>query len=234
MIFPKSVSLLLKVISSVLILSFTLWLILDPIQNYFLERVLTESLQEDLQRYAQEDSNDLNTEFKSARATTSLLVEQANIQSYARNSLNADNSDKVKHWHHIFPPWLPSESKAQRYLNARYVTLLNGHGKLKEIFHNTARTINIDSHSIEQEIEKLVNGSLLQKMSHEFYYLTEFSNQPYLIVGALIRERFERDKTLGTILMFIPLDSDFLFHSKNVIDADRLMLLVDNYTHKVS
>jgi signal transduction histidine kinase len=220
---------LFKVITIVLFLSATLWAVLEPLQNYRLKQLFHAQLQRNLQHYAQEDRNNLDSQFKKLRDTLQLLVGQTSVQQYIETKPWENSNTAVKNWQQ-HPPWLPNTLQIRAIFHNADLILLDHNGQLQEIYHQ-GKTHSADPKKI-QFFQK--ESSILQQLSHDQFHLTAIKSRPFLVVSADIHLKnfgeihaTEDPHGHAAIMMLIPLDSDFLFKTKNVIDPNRVMVLIE-------
>jgi signal transduction histidine kinase len=203
----ESMSLTMKGLLFTVVVGTIAWGTLDYFQSRALKSLFLGQLEERLDREAQEDRIRFDSYVKAHHESVKLLVGQKGFVDYV--------SEKERGWkgmpegvvfHRDLPPWLPKPSVLRSLVTIRYALLLDGKGRVREIY---------------QAVPEPPPGALLKptrliyQLSHNQSFMTEIEDVPFLVASeSLMQQANGTRKTVATLMLASPLDNDFLRSSQ--------------------
>lgn len=201
--FLERMSLTAKGLLFTFIVGTVAWAVLDYFQSRTLERLFVGQLEERLDREAQQDRIRFDSYVKAHHESVKLLVGQKAFVDYvARRSREWTERPEGVIFRRELPKWLPGPSVLRSLVAIRYALLLDGKGRVREIY---------------QAVPELPPNTLLKptkliyQLSHNQSFMTEIEDVPFLVASESMMEQVNGTrKTAATLMLASPLDNDFL------------------------
>jgi PAS domain S-box-containing protein len=196
------------------------YLALDYFQTRKLRTVLYDQLQERLKTQALEDRMRFNRYVDAHNQAAKLIVSQKRFMDYtAKNGFSS--ASKIR-FHDEVPLWLPKPTVLRAFVHIKYALLLDGSGRVREVFMNTPQT---------PPPTILLPTDLMRKLSHSQSLMTEIDGFPYLVTS---ESAFDQSgKTIAALMLASPIDEDFLMSAMGTVGADHLVALLEEDPYRV-
>ncbi|MCI5221739.1 MAG: PAS domain S-box protein [Candidatus Electrothrix sp. AR4] len=217
----RRVSITRKFITLALLVSATVWGLLDCFQSKMIESIFQQHVDADLQTAAQEDRKLFDAYLASFRQSVRILITNQKITAHFLTP-EWNNESNTPIILRRMPQWLPGRSVLRAMPQVHYFLLFDKDAHVREIY--TEHTENIPS--------ALKNPSpIFHKLSHNQSLLTRLGDAPFVVTSETIFT--ENDTLLGYLMLASRLDNDFIYASVQGMHRDNLIALVDNKTNTV-
>jgi len=214
----KNLSLTIKALIWTIFVGTTMWIVMDRIQNQHIRGFFFTELSHELKKQAKADRLAFDHHIEMHNRSALLITSQQRLQSYVFSDawLNRSTQEtEIKH-HYRPPKWLPPSSVMRTFFHARFASLIDVEGNVREMYH----------HFPEDPPETLLKpGGLMQKLSHNQAYMTDIEGFPYVLTARSIKNEAEED--VATLMLISPLDDDFLMDAaEGLVNSDVIMTLL--------
>ena len=207
MIKLQNYSLMLKMLSSTVLIGFIVWGVTDSIQHYSLKQIFNHKLADRFSWQAEKQRIMFDRYVKGHHHAVKLFTNSYAIKQYV-GSKNWLKNTNVKTYTKP-PPWLPNLSIIRNFFHPRYISLLDTNDHAREIYNaDPGKAPEILKHP----------GKMLLNLSHNQIFLTRLNNKPFLIASAEVYN--SEGSKQATLMLASPLDDEFLIASQGSILAD--------------
>lgn len=217
MIKLRNHSLMLKMLSSTVVIGLIVWAITDTIQNYSLKQIFNNKLADRFSWQAEKQRIMFDRYVKGHHQAVKLFINSQSLINYI-DSPSWQNNGKTKTYNKP-PPWLPKLSVIRNFFHPRYIILLDAQGSCRELYKaDSGPAPTILRHP----------DPMLLNLSKNQIFLTTLNNKPYLLASAKVSNAKENSQ--ATLLLASPLDEEFLMASQAsaLADSNVIALLTED------
>jgi PAS domain S-box-containing protein len=201
-----------------LLAGLAVWGVLDQIQSKAIERIFGRELSMRLDLRARESLIRFDQYMANYAATTRLLANHRRLAQYLEPLFWFPGEQVEPVVYEGFRPfWLPDFFDRNALLAPSHVMLVDSRGQVREVY---------------QAGEELLPAELREETSmwlgddEVHSVLARFGEQPYLVVSDKVEDA--GGYTMGSLVVVVPIDADFLTASQGSFSADRsAVALVD-------
>jgi len=217
----KKQPLTIKVFVYTILVSIGIWIISDKIQTIALTDMFYAKLEKRFSLQAEKQRILFDRYGKGLNHTVNLFSKTHSITEYVSNTDWLKTQKPVVHTSP--PPWLPDLSIIRNFIQPRYLFLLDKNDSVKEIYQARDKA----------PPENLLKPSkLLLSLSHDQGFLTQLSNQIYLVSNKKILNN--KNRIAGTLMLAAPLDEEFLIASQGAeLDGSNIIALTAENRSKI-
>jgi len=186
------------------VVSAIVWMVSDTIQSRTLGEIFHGMLSERLGKQAREQRQRFDHYVKTHHQAIRLFSDNNNLHRYLEDPAWKSDLTRIVFYSHT-PPWLPRISIVRRFIQLRYILLLDAEGRTREIFHGP---------------ESLPTGALLApsklllNLSQNQSFMTTLEDLPFLVTSAPIKDN--DGNTQAIIMLASPIDDEFLVSSQGM------------------
>lgn len=191
------------------------WLVIDRVQTRALSNVFEKVLDNQLHQRAREALIRFNGYRGTFTYLTRLLAHHRRMANYLEPIIWPEESWNLRIYQETPPPWLPRSQVWHSGLQPSHVLLADHAGGIREAF--LVRGVALPA-SLSND------PSLYLAASKERAFLTTLDGEPYLVVSEPVEDTAYYP--MGSLVVLVPLDSDFLVASQQAVQADASSLVV--------
>jgi len=200
----EKLSLTVKMLLLTAVVSAGVWIFSDTIQSRTLGEIFHGMLSERLGKQAREQRLRFDNYVKTHHQAIRLFANTNNLHHYLENSSWKSDLTRIVFYSHT-PPWLPRISIVRKFIQLRYILLLDADGNTQEVFHGSESLPTSDL---------LAPSKLLLNLSQNQAFMTTLGGFPFLVTSAPIKD--SSGKTQAIIMLASPLDDEFLVSSQGM------------------
>lgn len=197
--------------------------ILDLVQSRHLKQLFSSQLNERLQEQARRNRTSFDKHVQSYHKIIKVIATQHKFIQYLEKVRSQgwppESSGKTVRYEGRLPEWLPGASVLRSLSRVKNVLLLDGTGKVREIFLD---------HGSRLPEELLKPTNVIWEMGRSQSFMTRIGELPLLIASEIVET--EDGETEAILLLVTPLDDDFIRNSQDTGDNDEIFALVDSRT----
>ncbi len=201
------------------IVGLAIWLGYDAYQFRALNSVLEKNLIQRLDSQAKDQRLRFDNYVKSFNPSIKLYASNSNLHKYLRDvDWTSSDFDVVKY--EKIPSWMPNLSSLRRFVLPRYAMLLDGTGKVREMYH--------DKGIMPPEgLMKL--SSLEHELSDGQGYVMMLDGTPYLVTSEFVKNDYKE----ACLLIASPVDEEFLQASQGTASDNGIIALLKEGEDKI-
>jgi len=194
------------------IVGLAIWMGYDAYQYRALNTILKENLTQRFDAHAREQRLRFDSYVKSFSPSIKLYADSLNLHQYLRD-VDWSQSDFEVIQYEQTPSWLPKLSSLRRFVLPRFAMLIDGSGKVRELYHykNT---------KLPDELMKI--SSLSLELSDGQSYMMMYVGRPYLVTSEIINNKYKDAR----LLIASPVDEEFLQSSQGPSSYDGVIALL--------
>jgi signal transduction histidine kinase/AmiR/NasT family two-component response regulator len=200
------------------VVGLAVWGVSDRVQTRTLKRIYRAQLLERLEQEVSEERTIFDRHLKAHYQLAKLVVSQNRFHEYVEETESRKWSNeediRVRHYRRP-PPWYPELSLLRAYVQARYAMLLDGRGRVREIYNRRKDTL---------PPSLLRPASELVRTSHGESFMTMVDGIPLVITSKHAMGR--KGEVLATLLLATPIDDELLITSQGFSIHGNLVALV--------
>lgn len=210
-------SLTSKMLMLTAVVGLVVWAASDTIQTRSLEKIFHTKLAERLSRRAEDQRIMFDRYVKGHHQAVTLLAETQSLRNYIGRR-GWRKQETIKYYKKP-PPWLPRLAVIRNFVQPRYLLLLDGQGRAKEIYQSESKPL---------PAALLKPTTMLLRLSRNQGFLTRLDGEPYLIATEHVTNG--QGRTRGILMLVAPLDEQFLTASQGSIltDSNVIALLTED------
>ena len=215
------ISLTPKMLFFTVLVGALVWGVLDQFQTRRLREIFEADLSQRLQEQNQEDRIKFDNYVGAFNQGAKIIVSLRRFQEYAAVDMLA--TPPGIRFYSDLPPWLPASSIMRKFVKIDYALLIDGSGKVREIFKSVA----------EAPPPSLFQPSgLIQRLSHNQSFMTSVNGKPFLLTAESYLD--QEGRPLATLMLAARLDEDVLVNSQgNVGTLGDLVALVSGEDSRI-
>lgn len=197
-----------------MLVGMTIWSVADQIQTRQIRQLFQTDLLEKLERQAREDRIRFDNRVESYHHAVKLLSSQMQFRrAVARMPQDLETVTIVRN--RDVPSWLPDASILRHLVPIQHAILLDGRGRVREIYENDADRISPSLLSL---------STLLLRLSHNQSFTTLIDGEPTLLAAETVRDR--QDRKAATLLLVAHLNDDFLVQAHQSYEDETIIALI--------
>ena len=191
-----------------LLAGWALWVVVDAIQTGAVRRIYEEQLNRILEQSAREELLHFNHSVESYDTTVRLLANHRRLANYLDPVywFPDDFSDPIV-YREKPPVWLPEPERWQPLVSPSHILLLDTSGQVREEYV-------VEGEPLSEELLQQAPGFT----THTRAFLTAFDDEPYLLTSTVAEDAGYN--IMGSLMMVVPIDDDFLEAAQRVVSAD--------------
>lgn len=210
-----------KMVFITLLVGVIAWVSLDGLQTRYQKKIFNEYQAERLKDNAREARIRLESHVAKYHQAVRILIAQKNFIDYISDPAFMRHLTDVRRFRSEIPPWLPDASIMRHFVPLRYALLIDGSGKVREIYENSPEPLPASLGSPSE---------LLRQMSHSQSFLTEIEGRPYLVSSESVDNA--DGLASATLMIAMPMDRDFLSASQ-LVETSAITALVSQNDPRV-
>ncbi len=215
-----------KIVTAILAVSVLMWWILDNVQSQQLREHFLEKEYQRLERGSMDDRHLFDQYAQAVFRSVKLIVGQKRFVDFVSAMPELDTAPEVEIAHQsTLPAWMPRSSLMRTFYRARYALLYDQNNFLRAIYHHGQEYDGAES----MPDELITSSNILRKLSHNQAYMTTVGDAPYLIAS----ERVRMGRGTITLLLVMPIDSQFLKEVASEQNHQTMIALLDRDSHMV-
>ena len=207
----RNCSLTLKMLLLTALVGVAVWALSDSIQTSVLSEVFREKLSDRLSQQAEKQRIMFDRYVKGHHTAVKLFVTTSSLRDYLE-SVDWNRNKKIKYFAKP-PPWLPRLSVMRNFVQPRYLLLLDGEDKVREVYQTS-------NGALPETL--LEPDNTLLRLSHDQGFLTTINDSPYLIASESVQGKAGDE--LATLILASPLDEEFLIASQGSSLSDESVI----------
>ena len=209
------VSLPIKTVALTIMVSLSVWVVLDYIQTEEWRKFHYLQLTDRLNQEAMESRLGFDRYVKSLQGTARLFVTHKKFSDYMeKQEWSVTDNVQIKYTGRS-PAWFPTRSVIRRFTPPRHALLLGPGGRVRETYNSRTEPI---------PPSLLDPAEILIQKSHEQVFITKLDEIPYAISNEHYLD--PKGEWLATLILATPIDNEFLLASLKYFSENHLVALL--------